>query len=60
MRTCCACVQEVLSKARDAAGAAVDSAKEGLSKAYSSAKNIVSSFASSGVKADSKTPDAEL
>ncbi len=45
-------VQEVLSKARDVAGAAVDQAKEGLSKAYSSAKNLVSGFASG--KADEK------
>lgn len=52
--------QEVLSKAREVAGAAVDSAKEGLSKAYSSAKNIVSGLTSSGVKADSKMADAEL
>ncbi|BDA49948.1 hypothetical protein COCOBI_15-0760 [Coccomyxa sp. Obi] len=44
--------KEVLSKARDVAGAAVDQAKEGLSKAYSSAKNLVSGFASG--KADEK------
>lgn len=36
-------VQEVLNKARDVAGAAVDQAKEGLSKAYSGAKNLFGS-----------------
>lgn len=40
--------QEVLNKAKEAAGAAVDSAKEGLSKAFNSAKNIVSGFTSCG------------
>ena len=39
--------------AKDVAEAAVDQAKEGLSKAYSSAKNIVSGF-TSGKKADAE------
>lgn len=39
-------LQEVLSKAKDVAAAAVDQAKEGLSKAYSSAKNMVSGLGS--------------
>ena len=43
-------LQEVLSKAKDAAGAAVDQAKEGLSKAYDSAKNLVSGFGSGSDK----------
>jgi hypothetical protein len=41
-------LQEVLNKAKEAAGAAVEQAKEGLSKAYSSAKNIVSGLTSGG------------
>ena len=39
-------LQDVLNKAKDAAGAAVGHAKEGLSKAFSSAKDIVSGFTS--------------
>lgn len=43
-------LQEVLNKAKDAAGAAVDQAKEGLSKAFDSAKNLVSGLGSGGDK----------
>ncbi len=47
-------LQEVFSKAKDAAGAAVDQAKVGLSKAYDSAKNLVSG-SGSGTDKDAKT-----
>ena len=49
-------LQEVLSKAKDAAGAAVDQAKVGLSKAYDSAKNLVSGLGS-GAEKDAKTEE---
>ena len=41
----------MLGKAKDAAGAAVDQAKVGISKAYDSAKNLVSGLGSSSSKA---------
>ena len=49
-------LQEVFSKAKDAAGVAVDQAKEGLSKAFDSAKNLVSGFGSGSDK-DAKTEE---
>ena len=45
-------LQDVLNKAKDAAGAAVGHAKEGLSKAFSSAKDMVSGFTSKDSKAE--------
>jgi len=36
-------LQDALNKAKDVAGAAVDQAKEGLSKAFDSAKNLFGS-----------------
>lgn len=44
-------LQEVLGKAKDAARAAVDQAKAGISKAYDSAKNLVSGLGSGSDKA---------
>ena len=49
-------LQEVFGKAKDAAGVAVDQAKEGLSKAFDSAKNLVSGFGSGSDK-DAKTEE---
>ena len=45
-------LQDVLNKAKDAAEAAVGHAKEGLSKAFSSAKDMVSGFTSKDGKAE--------
>lgn len=50
----------MLNKAKDVAEAAVDQAKEGLSKAYTSAKNIVSGLTSGAAKKAADTAEAEL
>ena len=47
-------MQEVLSKAKDYAGAAVGQAKEGISKVFDSAKDFVSGF---GPGKESKTEE---
>lgn len=47
-------MQEVLSKAKDYAGAAVGQAKEGISKVFDGARDFVSGF---GPGKDSKTEE---
>ena len=53
-------LQDILSKAKDVAVAAVDTAKEGLSKAYHSAKNIVSGLGGSDKVGEESEKSVEL